>query len=265
MSGIRIESTAGWDWVRLELGRANAVGPEFLAATDEALDRLTQTGPAPGFLPDGASRPVLFTGQGSAFSAGLDLPTLLELDRTAMGAFLVHFDRVFRRIATLPRPTLAVINGHAVAGGIVLALACDRRLAASRTPKGTPYVVGLKESAIGLPLPEVVAEIIEVAIPVGSARNEIVLTGSLYSPEDAVTIGLIDQVVDAEELASVASRIAESFTQSTGETVARLKRQFRARLHEGFARQRNETEFLDAWFSAETQRRVRAVVESLRR
>ena len=265
MGGIRIESKDRWDWVHLELGKANAVGPDFLEAMDGALDRLSAEGPAPGAGSDAPSRPVLFVGEGSAFSAGLDLPTLLRLDPREMGAFVARFDRVFRRVATLPRPTLAVVNGHAVAGGTVLALACDRRIGAATTPRGASYLIGLKESALGLPLPDVAAEIVEASIPPGSARNEIVFTGNLYSPEEARTLGLLDEVVGFEELEASASRAAEPFTQSTGLAIARLKRRFRSGLHAGFERPRENGEFLDAWFSSETQRRIRTLVESLRR
>ena len=265
MRGVRIESKESCDWVHLELGKANSVGPSFLEAMDDALDRLVVEGPPPGALPDAASRPVLFTGQGSAFSAGLDLPALLHLDRSGMEGFLSRFDRVFRRIASLPRPSLAVVNGHAVAGGAVLALACDRRIATSTTPTGASYVVGLNEAAIGLPLPQVVMEILEVAVPPGSVRNEIVLTGSLYSPEDAFRLGLLDELVDSARLEAAAMRAAELFAQSTGRAVARLKVQLRPALQVHPDRHTEEGEFLDAWFSEETQRRLRAVVESLRR
>jgi enoyl-CoA hydratase/carnithine racemase len=80
-----------------------------------------------------------------------------------------------------------------------------------------------------------------------------------------LALGLLDEVVSAEDLESAATRAAEAFTQSTGRTVAQVKRQFRPTLHSGFDRPRDNSEFLDAWFSSETQRRVRAVVESLKR
>ncbi|MEZ4648446.1 MAG: enoyl-CoA hydratase/isomerase family protein [Candidatus Eisenbacteria bacterium] len=265
MGEIRIEQRESWDWVHLELGRANAVGPEFLAEMDEALDALSAEGPAPGFELDGPSRPVLITGQGAAFSAGLDLTTLLQFGRDEMRAFVERFDHVFRRVATLPRPTIAVVNGHAVAGGTVLALACDVRIGAETTPKGTPFVMGLKESAIGLPVPSIVAEIVEVSIPPGARRNEIVLTGNLYSPQDAFSVGLLDRLASTGELTAEAEALATPFTQSTGRAARRLKRQLRPVLYRGLASPRDDEEFLEAWFSPETQRRITAVVESLRR
>ncbi|MCB9465453.1 MAG: enoyl-CoA hydratase/isomerase family protein [Candidatus Eisenbacteria bacterium] len=263
MGEIRIECHEKWDWVHLELGRANAVGPDFLTAMDETLGTLSALGDPPGFELDRASRPVLLTGQGAAFSAGLDLTTLLQFDREEMEAFVRQFDHVFRRIATLPRPTIAVVNGHAVAGGTVLALACDVRIGADATPKGTSYVLGLKESAIGLPVPSIVAEIVDVSLPPGARRNEIVLTGSLYAPQDALAVGLLDQVVPASELTSLAESVAQTFTQSTGRATRRLKEQLRPALHEGLTTARDDEAFLDAWFSPETQRRITAVVESL--
>lgn len=265
MGTIRIESGDQCDWVRLALGRANAVGPAFLTALEGALDDLTTPGGPPGLELDAPARPVLLTGEGSAFSAGLDLPTLLEMDRMEMTTFLANFDRTFRRVATLPRPLIAVINGHAVAGGAVLALACDLRVAARGTAKGASYVFGLREAALGLPVPNVVMEIVAAALPAGSVRTEALLTGSLYGPEEAKARGLVDILVDPGDLEAVALRAAGPYTQATGRASSRLKAQLRPELYAGFGQPRDEGPFLDAWFSAETRTRLQAVVDALRR
>lgn len=260
MGEIRIETRERWDWVRLELGRANAIGPEFLALMERALDRLVALGDAPGYRPDAPSRPVLFTGQGSSFSAGLDLPSLLRLDREAMRAFVDTFHRTFHRLAMLPRPTLAVVNGHAVAGGAVLAMACDRRIAAEGSGSGGSYALGLKEAAIGLPLPRIVAAIAESAVPPGPVRAEVMLTGEVFTPQEAHRLGLVDELAPHAELERVAEAAAERFARSTGRAVARLREQLRGDSFDRIALPPGDEEFLDAWFSTETQRRLREIV-----
>ncbi len=259
MGEVRIEKREHWDWAHLELRRANSVGPEFLEAMTGALNELAK------YDPDAAARPVLLTGQGSALSAGLDLPTLIEYDRNQMRAFLASFDEVFGRIATLPRPTLVAVNGHAVAGGAVLALACDFRVAAETTPSGKGYRFGLRESAIGLPLPRIVASIVRSAIAAGSTRYEVVLTGDLFSPAEALQRRMVDVVVPADQLVDETERHAKRFAQSTGRAAARLKEQFKTELVDSRREAPEDEAFLDSWFSTETQRRLEEVVARLRR
>lgn len=259
MAEILVESKDGWDWMHLRLGRANAVGPEFLQAMDDALTRL------PPIDMEGPARPVVVTGEKSAFSAGLDLPTLMTYDRAKMNAFLFDFDHTFSSFACLDRPVIGAINGHAVAGGAVLLLACDYRVGATKTPNGKPYVVGLRESAIGLPLPHVVSRIVRASLPAGAIQMEIVLTGGLFSPQECATRGLIQRLVEPGELAEAGDEAAARFAASTGRAVQVLKRDFKAELYSGRTLAPDDTEFLDAWFAVETRRRISEVIESLKR
>lgn len=260
MSGVVVRNEAEWDWAILRTGKANAVGPEFLEHLEKTLDEMEHVSW------DAPARPLLVTGEKSAFSAGLDLPTLLEFERSRLERFLLDFDRVFTRLALCPRPTLAIVNGHAVAGGAILLLACDHRIGAATVP-GTDkaYRIGLRESAIGLPLPRIAAALVRIAIGRGSAARQILFTGDLFPPEAAAELGLLDEVVPAEQLTPSAERAAKRFTQSTGRALAALKRETTGEIAACRDIAPDHTEFLDAWFSRETQRRLRAVVESLRR
>jgi len=90
----------------------------------------------------------VITGQGSAFCAGLDLPALADLDRQTMRGFIQRFSAVMLRIFELPIPLVAAVNGHAVAGGCVLALQADVRIGADRDAR-----IGLNETQLGIGLP----------------------------------------------------------------------------------------------------------------
>ena len=259
MTEILIEPKDGWDWMHMRLGRANSVGPEFLQTMDDAIERL------PKVDLEGPARPVVVTGEKSAFSAGLDLPTLLTYDRAKMNAFLFDFDHTFSSFACLDRPVIGAINGHAVAGGAVLLLACDYRVGATLTPSGKPYQVGLRESAIGLSLPRVVSRIVRTSLPTGPTRMEVVLTGGLFSPLECVTRGLVQRLVEPEALADAGDQEAARFAESTGRAAQNLKREFKSELYSGRTIAPDDTEFLDAWFAVETQRRINEVVESLKR
>src|SRR3989442_9529911 len=102
---MRIERNGEVALIRLENGKANAIGPSFLDRLESLLGQL------------GDARAAVITGQGSAFSAGLDLPALIDLDRVGMRAFVLRFDAVMMRVFELPIPLVAAVNGHAVAGG----------------------------------------------------------------------------------------------------------------------------------------------------
>src|SRR3989441_12928356 len=102
---MRIERDGEVALIRLENGKANAIGPSFLDRLEALLGQL------------GDARAAVITGQGSTFSAGLDLPALVDLDRVRMRAFVLRFETVMMRVFELPIPLVAAVNGHAVAGG----------------------------------------------------------------------------------------------------------------------------------------------------
>jgi enoyl-CoA hydratase len=137
-------------------------------------------------------RAVVLTGNGRCFSAGLDLGVMAGGQAGAMARF-GGADGIFR-VWTMRKPTVAMINGHAIAGGCILALACDFRL----TGRGL-HRIGLNETAIGLALPTGAFEIARLALPIRTAR-EVLLGAALYEPEAARVAGLVDDVVPPADL-----------------------------------------------------------------
>ena len=133
----------------MRAGKANAIGTAFLDRLSAQLDAVESSG---------ASALVL-TGEGTAFSAGLDLPEVAGLDRARLERFIRRFSEVMLRVFTLPVPVVAAINGHAIAGGCVLAMQADVRLAAAGD-----YRIGLNEVQIGLGLPAVVVETLRAQV-----------------------------------------------------------------------------------------------------
>src|SRR4051812_49886021 len=115
---ITFEVREGVAVLGLELGRGNAINQGFIDALLGRLDEVERSG----------ARSVVITGQGRTFSGGLDLPSIFDLDRAGMARFVDAFDGLFTRVFSFPRPVVAAVNGHAIAGGCVLAMACDRRV-----------------------------------------------------------------------------------------------------------------------------------------
>src|SRR5438270_12905525 len=179
---MRIERQGAVAVLRLESGKVNAIGRAFLSELNGLLDGL------------GDARAAVVVGRGSTFSAGLDLPALVELSAAEMRAFIGQFNDAMLRLWELPIPLVAAVNGHAIAGGCVLALQADLRIAADRDAR-----IGLNETQLGLALPSVVLETLRWQVP-GPSLAPIALEGRLFSPREALQLGLLHEVVPEAEL-----------------------------------------------------------------
>ena len=146
-------------------------------------------------LLDGIARangePLLLAGgPGSgAFSAGLNLKEVATLDRAGMRRFLATLDRLVEALYAYPAPTVAHVNGHAIAGGCVLALCCDESVA-----DDDPTIrIGLNETALGLPFPPRILAMVQRTVR-PAVLERVVLGAELYAPADALRVGLVDAV-----------------------------------------------------------------------
>jgi enoyl-CoA hydratase len=144
-----------------------------------------------------AGQPLLLRGAGGAFSAGLDLKEVASLAPDQMSVFLHLLENVFTTLYQHPAPTVALVNGHAIAGGCVLAMCCDVRVAAA-----DPSIkIGLNEVALGVVFPPRTLAIVRSRLSPRHA-DEVLLGAGLYAPDAARTVGFVDEVsADAEPLA----------------------------------------------------------------
>jgi enoyl-CoA hydratase len=182
--------------LRIDHGRVGALDVELLNALADAVAT--------------CDRALVITGSGSSFSAGVDLRRILEDGRSYTAELLAALTRTFRVVFDHPRPTVAAINGHAIAGGCVLALACDLRLMSDGR-------IGLTELAVGVPFPTSALEIVRHAL--GCRAGQALLGATTGDREWALTLGMIDEVTEREELlpravaltAELAARSPESY------------------------------------------------------
>lgn len=145
-----------------------------------------------------AGQPLLIRGAGAAFSAGLDLREVASLAPEKMAEFLHLLENLFTTLYQHPAPTAALVNGHAIAGGCVLAMCCDVRIAAA-----DPSIkIGLNEVALGVVFPPRTLAIVRSRLP-PRYTDEVLLGAGLYAPEAARTHGFVDEVsAEAEALAT---------------------------------------------------------------
>lgn len=225
-------------------GPANALDPALVARLRASLDEAEASG-----------RPLVLTGNDRFFSAGLDLAGLPE-DRGEMGAFVDAFDELVRRLFLFPCPTVAAVNGHAVAGGAILATACDVRIGATGA-----YRIGVSEVQLGVIFPAVAFEVLRAAIP-PERTAEVLLRGRLTGPEDALANGFLHELAEPESLAVRAAERAEELGALPREAYAHTKRELRG----GFADRAlsqaaaKRERFLDTWFSGESKARRTAIL-----
>ena len=235
--------------LRLNRPPVNALSPELIASLLEAI----RTAPHEG------KRALLLSGLPGMFSAGLDVPLLLKLDRPAMDALWREFYALFGALACSPIPIAAAITGHAPAGGTVLALFCDHRIAAEGD-----WRMGLSEVQVGLPLPPLILAALRRLV--GPRHTErLAVCGLLISPAEAAACGLVDELAPADQVVDRALKWCESLLALPRTAMEITRGQVRADLVAEFARGTAEelAEMTSWWWSEETQKTLRRMVEQL--
>jgi enoyl-CoA hydratase len=198
--------------VRMNSNKVNVQNDQFFADLHGAFDRLER---------EFSELPVVLTGQGDAFSAGIDVQYSFEIFGSGSLDKIRDWYKAYRetnlRIFRYPRPTVAAINGHAIAGGLITALDCDFRVAARK-----PAKFGLNEVPIGIPMPAAYVEIIKYALgdQVGALTT---LRGELYGLEDAQRLGFFHEVVEPDQLLSTAIGYARCITPDCNTAYAMSK------------------------------------------
>jgi enoyl-CoA hydratase len=175
----------------------NKMNPQFFDDLHDAFDRLDRDYPRLS---------VVLTAEGKTFSAGLDFedvfPRFATRDRGVIGAWFERFRSTLLRVFTSPRRTVAALNGNAFAGGLILALACDVRLAAEG-----PARLSINEVPVGIPMPGVYTEIVRHAVGTASAQ-EAILSGRVYDLEQGRALGFVHRLTPAEKLVDEAVKEA---------------------------------------------------------
>jgi enoyl-CoA hydratase/carnithine racemase len=171
-------------------------------------------------LASARGEPVLLTGSRDAFSAGLDLKEVAALDAAGMERYLRLLERCMAAVYLHPAPVVAAVEGHAIAGGCVLAACCDHRVATT-DPRAR---IGLNEVALGVRYPPRVFHIVQQRVP-RAAHETVFLGAGLFSPTEARVHGLVDELAD-DALATARAR-AEALAAHPRDAYAATKRAMR--------------------------------------
>jgi enoyl-CoA hydratase len=223
--------------LRLDHGAVSALDLELLEVLRKEVADLASEGVA-----------LVLTGTGRAFSAGVDLFRILDGGEPYMERYLPALIGVFDELFRYPRPVVAAVNGHAIAGGCVVACTGDYRLMAAGRGR-----IGVPELLVGVPFPALGLEIVRFAIADRGTQG-LLYTGSTLLPEEAKGQGLVDEVVPAEELLEQAVARAEQLAAIPPATFWHTKWSLRRPVLERAEEngRRLDAEMRHIWASAET-------------
>jgi enoyl-CoA hydratase len=197
--------------LRLAHGKASVMDIELVDAIALAL---AEEGAA-------NARAVVLTGTGSIFSAGVDLFRLADGGREYADRFYPALSRMLLDVFAFPRPLVVAINGHAIAGGCILALAGDYRLLAQGNGR-----MGIPELLVGVPFPPSVLEAVRFVVPPQHLQN-LIYTGRTVVPDEALRYGLVDELVAPDVLLARAMEVATQLAAIPSKAFEFAKRQLR--------------------------------------
>ena len=216
---IDIKNDAGITVMTLMHGKANALDVEFCEALAARFMELRNSN----------SKAVVLTGQGRIFSAGVDLIRLSEGGADYIRKFLPALHKLYDAVLYHPKPVVAAINGHAIAGGCVLAACADRRIMARDSGR-----IGVTELQVGVPFPALAFEIVRFAVP-PRYLPEFTLGAATYATDAALLRGWVDEVAEPGALMERAIAAAKSFAALSPPAFAQTKMQIRQEVTERMA------------------------------
>src|SRR3569833_1141722 len=216
---IEVETADTVAILRMQHGKGNALDIEFcetLAARCQAL----RTDPA---------RAIVRTGTGKMFSAGVDLKRLSAGGADYVRQFLPALHKLYEAVFFHPKPVVAAINGHAVAGGAILACCAARRIMGHEAGR-----IGVTELLVGVPFPALAFEVLRAAVP-AEYLAEFAYSGATFMTDDAVESGWIDEIAEPEELIEDALAVAEELATLSPMAFVMTKAQIRGPIAERLA------------------------------
>lgn len=230
--------------LRLAHGKASALDVELLEGLEHALNEVERS----------EARAVVLTGTGTIFSAGVDLFRLIGEGRPYVERFFPLLARSIRKLFLYSRPVITAANGHAIAGGCILMASSDYRIMAAG--KGR---IGVPELVVGVPFPAVILEIMRFATAPQHLQR-VIYTGATFLPEEALTAGLIDEVVEPAALESRALAVAQQLASLRPEPFRITKMQLRGDVVQRAERFSDETA-IEEWSSPETHAHIREYLD----
>lgn len=247
MEYLEVSTTQGITTITLRRGKVNAMHEPMVEELQEVLMRSER---------DPDAKAVILTGYGKFFSFGFDIPSLLNYRQEAFNLFLTKFTDLYSNLYLYPKPVVAAINGHAIAGGCMLALACDYRLMVQGRAK-----ISLNEITFGASVFSGCVEMLRASVGQRYAER-ILLTGDMYSADEALEMRLVDRITSRDRLRQEAEILAHNFANKDIVSFRSIKRLLRGpildsmRAHEEGSIQ----EFSNIWYTESTWKNLQEII-----
>jgi enoyl-CoA hydratase len=236
---IERELNANLVTLRLAHGKASAMDLELCEALIRELRDAENSG----------ARAVILTGTGSIFCAGVDLFRLTNEGPEYVERFFPALRDALLALFTFPKPIVAAVNGHAIAGGLLLTAACDYRLMSAGR-------IGVPELLVGVPFPAVAIEILRFAC--GRDAPWLAYSGRTVTPDEARPLGIIDEVVAPDFLLTRAEVIARELAAIDPRNFAITKQQLRGEALDRIEKlSAKDSEALEMWSAPEVHSHIR--------
>jgi 3,2-trans-enoyl-CoA isomerase len=249
MEVIGLEQQDGVALVKLNRGIINAINQNVIDELSESLHMLKDDSTVRGL--------VLTSNNDKFFSIGFDLPELYPLPREEFEAFFRAFNLLCLDLYTFPKPTIAAITGHATAGGCIVALCADYRYMAEGRA-----LMGVNESTFGVPITSLADGIIGQLVGARPARD-VISTGRLYGPQEALHMGMVDEVFPLEEVIPAAMKKARSLGEISPPAFT-MDKDFRVRGLSDRVLSHLEADdqaFVEHWYTPFVRRQLKQVME----
>lgn len=238
--------------ITLNRGKSNAMNREMITELMDMFNNISADANIGG---------VMITGQENFFSAGLDLIELYHYNEEESKSFWQLFFKFAATLVAFKKPLVAAINGHSPAGGCVIALACDARVMAEGK-----YIIGLNEVPVGIMVPDSIFKIYAFWLGQANAARSL-LEGKLFSPEQALAIGLVDELVNSDSILTAAERHARKYMGFESNTWQQSKLNIRKDLIAATMADQSATLdlLLAQWWSPNTRNILKAIIDNLQK
>jgi enoyl-CoA hydratase/carnithine racemase len=232
--------------ITLSRGKVNALNEPMVKEITTSFEDLAT---------DNEVKSIIFTGSGKFFSFGFDVPEFLSYPKDDFVRYLEKFTKLYRDIFLFPKPVVAALNGHTIAGGCMLATACDFRLMVTGKAK-----ISLNEITFGSAVLAGSVEMLKYCVGSRNAQS-ILYSGAMYSAEEAFQLGLIDQISSEDSLAEDARKVVQELAQKVSSAFRCIKNLLRKPVAEQMIEREKDgiLEFVDIWYSEQTREKLKEI------
>ena len=246
MSFMHVSKDGEIATVTLSRGKVNALNEPMVEEITKSFEDLAI---------DNEVRSIIFTGSGKFFSFGFDVPEFLSYPKNDFIKYLEKFTNLYTYVFHFPKPIVAALNGHTIAGGCMLATACDYRLMVTGKAK-----ISLNEITFGSPVLAGSVEMLRYCVGSRNAQS-ILYSGAMYSAEEAFQLRLVDQVSSEDDLTEDARKVAQELAQKDSSAFRSIKHLLRKPAAEQMIKREKDAilEFVDIWYSEQTWENLKTI------